>query len=229
MDEIILKSSEGLTWLDMVGHIFQEDCRITMKNMLAATIDITVTDPPYGINYKSNLSTLNIHQEIANDEELFFPLDELWRVTKMSGAIFAFFSHKKPLIDKRVKNEIIWVKNGLTAGDLEGDFANQYEKIAFIPREDFKIKGKRYSNVWMFDRQPAILHPTQKPLDLISRMVAQGRENGVVYDPFAGSGTTLVAAELSKRRWIGSELKEEYCKVVEKRILECRQQLSLDL
>ena len=87
-----------------------------------------------------------------------------------------------------------------------------------IPKEGFKIKGKRLSNVWLFDRVPPTYHPTQKPLDLVSRMVGQCSDDGIVYDPFSGSGTTLVAAELSKRKWIGSELKEEYCKVVEKRI-----------
>ena len=78
-----------------------------------------------------------------------------------------------------IKNVIIWVKNNWSAGDLYGDFGNQYECIAFIPKEKFMLKSKRYSNVWHFDRVPShkLVHPTQKPVSLIRRLILFGNVN----------------------------------------------------
>lgn len=205
-----------------LNRIYQRDCVEALKEMEDSSVDCIITDPPYGINYLSNhYKGDNPHKEIANDDNLFIPLDELWRVLKPNGAMFVFFSHKVPLIDKRVKNTLIWVKNNWTAGDLEGDFGNQYECIAFMPKEQFKLKSKRYPNVWHFDRIPAdkLKHPTQKPTSIIRRMVECSTQEGeLVLDPFMGSGTTAKACKELKRNFIGFELDEGYCKIANERL-----------
>jgi site-specific DNA-methyltransferase (adenine-specific) len=185
------------------------------------SVDCVIADPPYGINYFSNCYVgKNPHSPIENDHELFLPLDQLWRVVRDGGVIFAFYSHKRPLVDPRIKNSIVWVKNNWSAGDLEGDFGNQFEMIAFIPKSGFKLKSKkRYSNVWYHDRVPPKLHPTQKPIDLIGRLVVCGSVEGeIILDPFVGSGTTLVAAKRLGRRAIGIEMSEAYCKIAVQRL-----------
>ena len=198
------------------------DCLEGLKLIPYNRVDLVVTDAPYGINYFSGYyKDKNPHKKIVNDDVLFLPLDELWRVLKPTGAIFAFFSHKKPLIDERIRNTIIWVKNNWTAGDLYADFGNQYESIAFLPKKDFKLRSKRFSNVWAFDRVPAhkLRHPTEKPLKLIMRLIEAGsNEGGVVLDIFMGSGTTAKACKCLKRDFIGFEIDKSYCEVAEKRL-----------
>jgi site-specific DNA-methyltransferase (adenine-specific) len=205
-----------------INKIYCEDCVEGLKKIPDNSVDCIITDPPYGINYVSNhYKDKNPHKTIINDDRLFIPLDELWRILKPNGAMFVFFSHKVPLIDKRVKNTIIWVKNNWTAGDLYADFGNQYECIAFMPKEGFKLKSKRYSNIWNFDRLPAhkLKHPTQKPKSIIRRLIECATEEGqIVLDPFMGSGTTAVVAKEMKRNFIGFEIEEDYFKVINERL-----------
>ncbi len=66
-------------------------------------------------------------------------------------------------------------------------------------------------------------HPTQKPLEIVERMVlASCPEGGLVLDPFIGSGTTAVAAVRNRRNFVGFELNPDYCAIAEKRIAEMR-------
>lgn len=205
-----------------INKVICGDCLEVMKAIPDGSVDLVITDPPYGLSYFSNYYKHgNPHQKIIGDSDLLFPIDELWRILKPSGAIFSFHSHKKPIQDVRLKNNIIWVKNNWSAGDLEGDFGNQYELIAFLPKEDFKLKEKRYSNVWHFARQEPILHPTQKPIDLIIRIIRCGSNpGGIILDPFFGSGTTVEACKLLHRNFIGIEINPDYCKIAEERLAQ---------
>ena len=79
---------------------------------------------------------------------------------------------------------------------------------------------KRRDNVWCYYvGQEDTDHPAVFPLDLAKDMIRSWSDPGdVVYDPFMGSGTTAVAATMLRRRWIGSEISEEYCKGIEERL-----------
>jgi site-specific DNA-methyltransferase (adenine-specific) len=204
-------------------EIFNKDCIEALKQLPEESADCIITDPPYGINYLSNhYKNKNPHKAIINDDTLFVPIDELWRILKPTGCMFIFYSHKVPLIDKRVKNVIIWRKNNWTAGDLEGDFGNRYECIAFMPKDKFKLYStKRYDNIWNFDKVPhdRLRHPTEKPEPLIRQLIECGcPEGGIVLDPFLGSGTTAVACRRLGRNFIGYEIVQEYCDIALKRL-----------
>jgi len=205
-----------------INKIHCMDCIEGLKQIEDNSVDCIITDPPYGINYKSNhYKGENPHTPIINDDTLFIPMNELKRVLKPTGAMFIFFSHKVPLVDKDLKNVIIWVKNNWTAGDLYGDFGNQYECIGFIPNKEFKIKGKRYSNIWNFDRLPAdkLKHPTQKPKSIIRRIIqVASKEEDIVLDPFMGSGTTAVVSKEMNRKFIGFEIEESYFNIINERL-----------
>ena len=204
------------------NKIFNENCIEGLKKIPSKSVDCIIIDPPYGINYHSgHYKNGNPHKPIANDDTLFIPIDDLWRVLKPTGAMFIFFSHKVPLIDKRVKNIIIWVKNNWTAGDLYKDFGNQYECIAYMPKDDFKLHSKRYSNIWKFDRISAdnLLHPTQKPESIIRRLIETATDKGdLVLDCFMGSGTTAVACKQMDRNFIGFEIEKTYVDIAERRL-----------
>ena len=200
--------------------IYHGDCLEVIPSL--APVDLIATDSPYGINYFSNYYIgKNPHKIIENDDSLFLPVELLWDKIKETGAMFAFYSQKKPLDDYRKKNVIIWIKNNWTAGDLEGDFGNQYECIAFMPKPNFKLKGKRLSNVWYCDRQKPDLHPTQKPIEIMAKIILCATKAGEsVLDPFMGSGTTLLAAKRLGRKAIGIEIDERYCEISAKRLVQ---------
>lgn len=195
------------------------DCIEVLDGMDRNIIDSVITDPPYGINYYSNYyKQKNPYKRIVNDDQLFFPIEKVRRIVKDTGCIFFFFSWKNPP-NISLKNKIIWVKNNWSAGDLKGDFGNQYEEIGFISMSRFKLKGKRISNVWFCNRKKPEFHPTEKPIKLIERMILLTTDtNDIIMDPFIGSGTTLVAAERLGRNSIGIEISEEYCEITYERL-----------
>lgn len=198
------------------------DCIDELRKMPDESVDVVITDPPYGINYVSNwYKEKNPFSKIVNDDKLFLPLDELLRVVKEDGVVFSFFSQKKPIADCRVKDVLIWVKNNWSAGDLTGSFGNQYEPIAFIPKEGFKLKTFRLSNVIFEKRVLPKYHPTEKPTAVIEHLLeASTKEGDTVLDPFMGGGSTGVACAKLKRNFIGIEIDENYFKNAEKRLNE---------
>lgn len=198
--------------------IYHGDCLEIMPEL--DKVDLILTDPPYGVSYRSNHYIYgNPHGEIRNDDQLLCPLDDMWKLLNETGSIFSFYSYKKPILDERKKNDIIWVKNNWTAGDLRGDFGNQYESIAFLPKPKFKLQGKRWSNVWNFHKIKPTLHPTEKPEELLKRIIGCATDNnGVVLDIFMGVASTLLAAKLLNRKAIGIEIEEKYCEIAAKRL-----------
>ena len=119
------------------------------------------------------------------------------------------------------KSTIIWAKNNWTAGDLTGDFGKQYELIIYAVKGDFKFTGKRYPNIWNFNRVPPtdLKHPTQKPQELIEQMIEIGTKEGdLVLDPFIGSGTTACACKKLNRNFIGFEINPDYVKISNERL-----------
>jgi len=99
-------------------------------------------------------------------------------------------------------------------GDLKGDYAPKYEMILFATKGRRLLNGGRDPNIVKFARTGNKLHPTQKPVELISYLVNKSsKENDIVYDPFMGSGTTAEAAYDNKRNYIGSEIDEIYYEI----------------
>ena len=91
----------------------------------------------------------------------------------------------------------------------------EYEDLRYTHNLD-----TNHNNVWRSqERNNGKQHPTQKPVDLMERIVkTSSKEGGIILDPFMGSGTTAIACINTNRNYIGFELSEEYCKIAEKRI-----------
>jgi len=212
-----------------LNKVYQEDCRETMARMPDKCIDLIVTDPPFGMSFKSGHRKVS-HKAIANDDNLeWLPsvLFEIKRVLKDNGHAYIFcsnhnlwrFLNQIEECGLPYKNLLIWQKNNTGMGDLLGDYAPQYEMIVYCSNGERKLNGRRDSNILSFPRTQNELHPTQKPVDLIRYLIIKSSEPGeVVYDPFMGSGTTAVASIEEGRSFIGSELEGDYCITANKRI-----------
>lgn len=215
------------------------DCLEIMKDIPDNSIDLIVTDPPYLIKYKTNRRKNKSHDfcsEILNDDnyeliEKFFK--ESFRVLKKNSAMYCFCSSKtidyfmKQVFSNgfTIKNQIIWVKNNWSAGDLKAQFGQQYEIILLLNKGRKKFNGKRLSDVWVFPKVSGKnqFHQNQKPLELIEQCIEKhSKINDLVLDPFMGSGTTGVACKELHRNFIGIELEEKYFEIAKKRIEETK-------
>lgn len=208
--------------------LWQGDCLELMKNMPDGSVDLVVTDPPYGINFKSNHRRLK-YKKIKNDSNLDWLhlfLDECYRVMRENTCIYLFCSwHKidifKQEIQKRfkIKNIIIWNKNNTSMGDLKGSYAPKYEMVIFAHKGRRELRGFRYPDVIDAKRTGNKMHPTQKPVDLLEIFISSSSDIGeTVFDPFMGSGSTGVACVNTNRQFIGIELDPQYFEIAKKRI-----------
>ena len=195
----------------------------TMKNIKDESIELIVTDPPYGMSFRSNHRS-DRYDSIHWDDDLDWLDDwteEAYRILGKDSHMYMFCSfHRvdrfKVSIEKHfvLKNILIWEKNNTSMGDLLGDYAPKYEMILFATKGRRLLNGGRDPNIFTFARTGNKLHPTQKPVELISYLIGKSSDEGdIVYDPFMGSGTTAEAATVANRKYIGSEIDEVYYEI----------------
>lgn len=194
------------------------------------SIDCIVTDPPYGCGTQvsARRKPEDRFKEIVGAEEIDASwIPNAYRVLKTGGAAYVFakwvnMGEWKALLEQggfSVRNCIIWDKLQHGTGDLEGDYAPQYEMILYATKGRHKLRGARIPNIIRYPKvQPQNLkHPYEKPVGLLEMLIRKSSDaGGVVLDLFAGSGATLRAAQQSGRKFIGSELEAEYTELIRK-------------
>jgi len=219
-----------------INKVYQGDCLEVMKDIDDNSIDLIVTDPPYLINYKTNHRKNKEHEfcsVIQNDNNPLLIseyIKQCNRIMKDNSAMYMFCSCDKVDFFKqelekyfKIKNIIIWVKNNWTAGDLKGQFGKQYEMILLVNKGRKEINGKRYSDVWNFKRVAGNkqTHQNEKPVNLIEQCISShSTKNDLVFDGFAGSGTTGVACKNLNRNYILIEKEPKYIDIINKRLSE---------
>lgn len=202
------------------GQFWNGDCLELMADIPDGLVDMIATDPPYGMDFQSN-HRKDQHAKIAGDKNLdWLPefVRQSYRVAADNTAHYFFCSYHKIDVFKqelekhfKIKNLLVWEKNNTSMGDLAGDFAPKLEFCWFVHKGRALIRGKRDPNIFKFARTQNDLHPTQKPVELMEYLIEKFSDPGmIVLDPFAGSGTTAVAAERTGRRWICIERDEDY-------------------
>lgn len=196
------------------------------------TADVLVTDPPYGMALRTG-KRKGRHGDfgdltIANDTDTAArdAVVSLWGPNR-PALMFGRWSIERPA---GVKTLLTWEKGNHTGmGNLEIPWSPTTEEIYVLgkwpPRERLGKYGGGRSAATIAVNAPAPgrvngrLHPTEKPVTLMQRLIHKCPP-GVVADPFAGSGPTLVAAKALGRRAIGVELNEAYCEVIAKRLAQ---------
>jgi DNA modification methylase len=195
------------------------------KLMGGRKADMVFTDPPYGIEYQSNRRTNSQKfDELANDDQFMdiTPIIEMFS----TGWVFVWTSWK--VQTKWIEmfngfgyptNIVIWHKPGGGIGDLKRTFSSDYE-VALVWHRGAELCGKRIGSVWTINKDAAskYLHPTQKPVALAQEAIDKTtRPGAVVLDLFGGSGTTIIACEMTGRCIYAMELDPKYCDVAVKR------------
>ena len=212
----------------MKQEIINEDWQIAIQQLANNSVDLVVTDPPYGMSFQSNRRK-ELHKSIQNDDSLDWLggwVKELKRVCKEEAHLYIFCSWHH--IDKfkqevgayfNVKNILIWEKNNHGSGDLLGDYAPKHEMILFCSNGQKKLNGGRDSNILKTAKTGNENHPTEKPINLISYLIEKSSNKGdLVLDTFGGSCGTAIASRQLERNCYCFEIEADYCKVARERL-----------
>ncbi len=219
----------------VLNRIYNEDCLEGIGRIPTGSIQTVICDPPYfcGMTHngrKGTFGDLNVSKPFF--AEIF---REIARVLTDTGCVYWFCDWRTypfyfPLFDS-----IIGVDNLLTWDKIPGRVAKKYwsnsELIVFHAGHDLSPAGEmrnvlRYKIISSTERD----HPTQKPVELIARLITDSTAKGdTILDCFMGSGTTAVAAMRTGRRFVGFEIDENYHAIALRRIEQERQQLKLAL
>lgn len=194
---------------------------------------LMVTDPPYGVNYDPTWRTkvgVNVgtaaHGLVRNDDRAdwrlawaLFPgeVAYVWH----SGVHSAVVAESLQAAGFDIRSQIIWNKGRLVIG--RSDYHWQHEPCWYAVRKGGKghwIGGRKQTTVWDIDKpaKSETGHSTQKPVECMKRPMENNSKPGdAVYEPFSGSGTTIIAGEMTGRSVHAIELAPEYVDVAVKR------------
>ncbi len=180
---------------------------------------VLVTDPPYGIAYKTSM-----HRGVQYPTGIEGDADTAARdaVLALWGErpAIVFGSPKAPPIPDPVNATLIWSKPGSGMGDLALPWKPDWELIYVRGREWENPQG-RESSVLTFPLRVyrgSLVHPHEKPIELMRKLVRYCPADAVIVDPFMGSGTTIRAAKDEGREAIGIEVEERYCQHAAQRL-----------
>jgi DNA modification methylase len=203
------------------------DSVIELEKLDDASIDLVITDPPYGINYKSNFSKYTDHvtkEGLENDNESAIEIfnnvcEVLSRKTKADSHLYFFIDWKnyakfENIASKYfiIKTPIVWYKSDAGIGDLQYDWINGTEIIIYCIKGK-KPVNKRRVNVIQEGRLSSdkMIHPTQKPESLINTILeVSANKHDLFCDPFMGSGSHVAAAKKYGCNYVGIELDKTF-------------------
>jgi DNA modification methylase len=210
-------------------------------------VDIIITDPPYGVAYVE--SKADFTQDLANPKEIqndqlqsedeYTEFTEKWIKAVLpflskKNSIYIFnsdkmlFALKKAMTNTKVyfSQLLIWIKSNSVIGRL--DYLPQHELIAYGWHGTHLFNKSKDKSV-LFCPKPhkSSLHPTIKPTSLLRRLILNSSKTGnIIYDPFGGSGSTLIACENTKRKCFIAEIDPEYCETIIRRYNEIKDLLK---
>ena len=201
------------------------DCMQILPKLKPESARLVLTDPPYGIAYESTKGV-----RIANDDNPFiWWMREAFRVVAPGGSMLCFcrwdvqevFRVAVQAAGFTLKSQVVWDKDWPGMGDTGATFSPIHEVIWFAVKGRFKFPAGRPRSVIRV-RRPASqhrTHPTEKPVELLEQLItATTRPGDQIVDPFAGTGSSGVAAKRTGRSWTGIELHPEYVEIARSRI-----------
>ena len=209
----------------------EEDVALLMNGKRA---NLLLTDPPYGVSFKSS-DGLTIQNDSLKNEEFYMFLLSAFKAAaehmEKGGAAYVFHADTEGLNFRRAFTDAgfhlagccIWVKDSLVLG--RSDYQWQHEPVLYGFLQNGKhpwFSDRKQTTVWQFAKPKRNEnHPTSKPLDLLGYPIGNStQENAIVLDTFGGSGSTMMACEQLNRSCYMMELDEKYASVILRRAVE---------
>ena len=189
--------------------LYLGDCLEYMRTMEAGSVDAVVTDPPYPnfwqdeYGYKPGM--INFLDSFMCRQFVF------WTITEQFPLSYTAKHTWDKVTGTYARYEYIYERNG-----QENNHDFRYAKI------QNEIDAQ-------MNRDVKTIHPSQKPLRLIKKMISEFQLSGTIFDPFMGSGTTGVAAVQLGRNFIGCEIDPGYFAIAERRIKQAKMQIRMEI
>lgn len=210
--------------------IVNVDCIEYMKTMESDSVNMTLTDIPYGeVNRDSNgLRTLDKENADIMTFDINEFLSEVYRVTSGTVVIFCgkeqlspihkFFSDKQKK-SKGTVRQLIWEKTNPSPMNGQHIYLSGIENAVWFKKRGGTFNAHCKNTVFKYPCGRSKLHPTEKNHDLLREIILDNsNEEDIIFDPCAGSGSHLLVAKENGRNYIGCELEEQYFHIANKRM-----------
>lgn len=227
-----------------LATVWRGDALPVLEKMRTESLDLVVTDPPYGVDWQSGFRT-DTFDRLANDGEA--DRDSIREILRHSVRLVGqnrhlyVFGPGDVLEGLKVSavTPLIWDKATLGAGDLSAAWSPAHEPISFMTSKHRHAgqTGKegvpnrlRKGSVLRFPRPTGrkVRHPSEKPVPLLRELIeSSSRQGETVLDPFAGIGSTGVAAVLSGRRVVLVELDPRWAEIAVERVRKAEEIVAL--
>ncbi len=206
----------------MTSTVLHGDCIEVMQHLPSASVDFVLTDPPYLVRYRSRDG-----QRVLNDDRdnwLQPAFREIYRLLKPDSLCVSFygwnsadrFLHAWKRAGFRIVGHFVFPKRYASSSGL---ISYQHEQAYLLAKGRPPKPEKPISDVltWVYSGNRH--HPTEKSVDILTPLIrAFTQPSELVLDPFCGSGSTLVAANMLGRRSIGIELDSTHCRTANSRL-----------
>lgn len=216
------------------NKIIYGDCMEVMRRMEEKSIDLIITDIPYGEVTKNGIEREKYSGQLRNINkgaadivtfELSDFIAECARISKGSiyifcgieqlSEIYTFFDCQRDFMVRQCG----WRKTNPSPMNGQHMWESTIENCVFAKRRKTTFKAVCRPAIWDYPVERRKVHPTQKPLELIKKLIlASSNEKDLVFDPCIGSGTTAIAAMATGRDYLGCEINRDYFKVASERV-----------
>lgn len=220
-----------------LNKIHNMDCFDGLKEIPDESIDLIVTDPPYGMNYKSGHAKQSKDKKYSEKQKVDWdnfdlktlPFTEFFRILKNNSYLYIFMGFQQLWELPKPDRLLIWDKiNECGMGDLT-DWGYSFECILLYKKGKRELNGKREPSVLHchkltnFKMQnntfKKISHPSEKPIEIIRKLIEKSsNKEDIVLDPFMGSGVTALACKQLQRNFIGFEIDSNYCNIANNKL-----------
>jgi site-specific DNA-methyltransferase (adenine-specific) len=210
--------------MTLANTIIHGDCVEALATLDPASVDFTLTDPPYLVNYQSRDG-----RSVVNDADSHWlcpAFAQIHRVLKPASFCVSFYAWNRVhlFMDAwrsagfRPVGHLVFRKRYASSARF---LRYEHEAAYLLAKGDVQLPAQPISDVIEFRYTGNKLHPTQKPTTALTPLIsAFCPPDGIVLDPFAGSGSTLVAAKQLGRRYIGIEIDAQHHQTATARLAE---------
>lgn len=215
-----------------INKILNIDCIEYMKKMSDNSVDLTLTDIPYEEVNRRDGGLRNLNKEGADIGTFFLDtfLNEVYRITKGTIIIFCgreqlsniakFFSEKQKQ-NKGTPRQIIWKKTNPSPMNGQYVYLSGIENAMWFKKRGGTFNAHCKNTVFEYPVGTRKLHPTEKNHKLLADLIKDNSNEGqLVFDPCAGSGSTLFVAKNLRRNYLGCEINKEYFNIANNRLNE---------
>ena len=208
--------------MSLYNRVLEGDCTQILRTLPAESVDLVVTDPPYFVNYRDRAG-----REIANDTNPASVIDaftDMYRVLKPNTFCISFYGWNR--VDAFVRawrragfqmvGHLVWHKG---YASKTGFLRARHEQAYLLAKGRPAKPAAPLDDVRPWKYTGNVRHPTEKDVSILQPLIESFSKPGdLILDPFSGSGSTLEAAALAGRRYLGIELESRYCELIRGRL-----------